>query len=167
MEHPNAHGALWDPKYDVLWLSGGDTLGAYAFAGTEDAPRLAPISEMVYKTPQAGLHDLAPVYGNPDRLFVTCSAGIMVFDKTTEKFSYSYAGSVVGRNQPYAPGCGSFGQDGVFVFTTIRDDTKVGPFLTDQVGMYVPLGEARGRVVYRKNPDDAYYKIRVWDTDYQ
>lgn len=168
IEFPNAHGVLWDPKYEVVWMEGKDQLSAYAVGGTEDAPKFIPMGGMTYYTPKTSLHDLAPDYTNPDRLFVTCAAGIMVFDKVTEQFSYAYPGGSVGKEQGYAPGCGNFGQDGVFVFTTIRDDTMVyRTHCTNQVGVYIPFGNGRGRMVYRKAPNDAYYKVRVWNSDYQ
>ena len=167
IEFPNAHGVLWDPKYEVLWMEGKNQLSAYAIGGTVDAPKFVSMGGMTYYTPESALHDLAPDYTNPDRLFVTCSAGIMVFDKVTEQFSYAYPGGTVGKAQPYAPGCGNF-RDGVFVFTTIRDDTMVyRAHCTNQVGLYVPFGTGRGRLMYRKAPDDAYYKVRVWCSDYQ
>ena len=162
-----AHGALWDPKYDVLWLSGDNILQAYRVGGTADAPTLSPVEGKRYFI-RPGLHDLAPVYGNPDALFLTSSSGIVLFDKTTGKVSYNYQGGDFGKTQTYVPGVGNYGQDNVLVFTTVRSDTLVyEDWGTNQVGIFVPLGEKKGRIFYRKAPNDAYYKVRVWDTAYQ
>ena len=168
MEYPNAHGVLWDPENEVLWAVGMNQLGAIAVLGTVEDPSLSLIQDMVYKTPKAGMHDLAPVYSDSNKLFVTCSAGIMVFDKTAESFSYSYPGGTVGRLHDYAPGCGSFREDDVFVFTTIRENTMVlNDWCTNQVFVYVPFTNGSGKLVQRKDSDDAYYKIRVVNFDYQ
>jgi len=165
---PNAHGVLWDPENEVLWLEGKNEVAAYKVGGDEDHPTLAPIGGMNYKTPKSGLHDMAPMYGDSNKLFVTCGAGIMVFDKTEETFSYGYKGGSVGRLHGYAPGCGQFEQDDVFVFTTIKDTTKVlNDWCTNQVWIYVPLSNGLGKTIIRKAPDDAYYKIRVLNFDYQ
>lgn len=166
--YPNAHGVLWDPETDVLWAVGKDQLAAIGISGTEENPKMSVISDMVYKTPKSGMHDLAPVYSDMNKLLVTCGAGIMVFDKTTGQFSYGYPGGSVGRLHNYAPGCGSFRQDDVFVFTTIRESTMVlNEWCTNQVMIHVPLSSGVGKNLVRKDSDDAYYKVRVVDFDYQ
>lgn len=167
LEFPNAHGVLWDPKYEVVWMVGMDQLTAYNVKGNPENPTLTPMGGMDYRTPQAGMHDLAPVYGDPDALFVTCSAGIMKFDKEKEEFNYAYSGGKVGKEQSYAPGVGNF-PDGVLVYTSVREGhTVYESWCTNEVFLYVPLGPVRGANLVRKAPDDAYYKVRVWCTDYQ
>jgi hypothetical protein len=164
---PNAHGVLWDPANEVLWLEGKNEVSAYLVGGDANAPTLSVIGDMRYKTPKSGLHDMAPVYGDPNRFFVTCGSGILVFDKTTESFSYDYQGGVAGRYHPYVPGCGQFEEDDVLVFTTIREDTMVlNEWCTNKVFIYVPL-KGGGKTLIRTAPNDAYYKIRVFSFDYQ
>lgn len=163
----SAHGALWDPKYNVLWLSGDNVLEAYRITGTADNPKMTFVEGMRYYI-RVGLHDLSPVYGNPDALFLTSGSGIVLFDKTTGEVSYDYPGGPFGKTQTYVPGVGNFGQDNVLVFTTVRNDTLVyKEWGVDQVGIFIPLGGEKGRLVYRKAPNDAYYKVRVWNPDYQ
>ena len=125
LEFPNAHGALWDPEYEVLWLFGMNQLSAYSLIEKDGKPWLAPMGGMTYTAPKAGGHDLCPVYGNKDQIFITCSNGIMVFDKQTEKFSFGYPGGSVGKKHGYAPGTGNFPQDNVFFFTSISEETMV------------------------------------------
>ena len=167
LEFPNAHGVLWDPEYEVVWMVGMDQLSAYSVGGSKDSPKLSPLGGMTYKTPQAGMHDLAPVYGDPNALFVTCSAGIMKFDKEKERFNYTYPGSNYGRIATYAPGVGNFA-DGVFVFTSIESGKTVyQDWNTNEVRLYVPLGKTGGKTFTRRAPNDAYYKVRVLNFDYQ
>lgn len=165
IEYSSAHGVLWDPEYDCLWINGDKTLSAYAIGGTKDAPKFVELG--MHYTVEGGMHDLAPCYGDPDSLFVTCAEGILRFDKKAEIFSTSYVGSKAGVPAKYAPGCGNF-EDGVFVFTSIeKGKTVYEEWCTNEVKVYVPVGAARGALLTRKAPNDAYYKVRVWCTDYQ
>jgi hypothetical protein len=166
-DFPNAHGVLWDPEYNVLWLVGTDLLAAYTMRGTAEDPSFIPVGGMEYRTPKSAMHDLAPVYGDPTALFVTCAAGIMKFNKETETFGFSYRGGHLGKEQDYAPGTGNF-EDGVFVYTTIKDGQTVHQIWnTNEVRGYIPLGDVRGKSFVRKAPNDAYYKVRVLNFDYQ
>jgi len=167
VEFPNAHGVLWDPAYQVLWMVGMDQLSAYQITGNPGNPKLIPVSSMDYRAPEAGMHDLAPVYGDPDGLLVTCSAGIMKFDKQTETFNYAYSGGKVGKNVSYAPGVGNY-DDGILVYTSVvSGQTVYESWCSNEVHVYVPLGEVRGTSITRKAPEDAYYKVRVVNFNYQ
>lgn len=161
----DVHGVLWDPKYETLWVSGGQKLRAFSVTGTTAAPTLT--QQAVYTTPAAGLHDLAPVYGNTNQLILTCSSGAIAFNKNTKTFSYSYPGAQLGRTFSYIPGCGNF-TSGVFACTAIKADTKVyQDWDTNIVQVYVPLGNGKYECLTRKAPNDAYYKLRVYNFDYQ
>ncbi|MBQ4322799.1 MAG: hypothetical protein IJC19_02540 [Clostridia bacterium] len=163
---PSAHGVLWDPKYDVLWIEGSNLLQAYKVTGTVDAPKLTPVEDMRY-SPNTNLHDMAPVYGNPDQLLLTGSAGVVLFDKTTGKGSYDYPAGGFLKTQGYVPGVGNY-TSGVCVFTTIRSDTLTyKEWGTDKVGIFVPVEGTKGKVIYRQAKSDAYYKARVFSFDYQ
>ncbi len=168
VQFPNAHGVLWDPEYDVLWLLGTNQLSAYNVLETDGKPAISAVGGMTYYTKKAGGHDLAPVYGNKDALFVTCSAGILMFDKVKETFTSAYPGGSIGARHTYAPGTGNFAGDNVFFFTSISDSTKVlNDWCTNIVFVYVPKAEGVGKLLRRKAPDDAYYKVRTWCPDYQ
>ncbi len=168
LEYPNAHGVLWDPKYEVVWMVGMNQLGGYVVRSSQTAPKLVANPEMVYNTPDFGLHDLAPVYGDKDGLFVTCSAGILKFDKVKGTFSTGYPGGNVGKTATYAPGAGNFGEDNVLAFTSITKNTMVyNDWCTDIVFIYVPNADNIGKSVRRQMEDSAFYKLRVWNPDYQ
>ncbi len=163
---PLAHGVLWDPTYQYVWIAGKQNLGAYRFnsSGTD----LYPVENRQYKTPKTSVHDLAPVYGDTDSLFVTCASGIVKFNKKTGNFSYDYPGGTeYGKLLTYVPGCGNFA-DGVLAFTAITDATKVyQDWDTNVVHIFVPIDAKNSYYVTRKVPSDAYYKLRVYNFNYQ
>ncbi len=168
LEHPNAHGVLWDPKYEVVWMEGMNQLSAYVVKQSQTAPQLIADPDMVYNTPTFGLHDLAPCYGDPDALFVTCEAGILKFDKVKETFTTGYPGGNVGKSIDYAPGAGNFGEDNVLVYTSIVEGQTVHfDWCTDTVCFYVPNADNVGKTVRRTMEGSAFYKVRVWSPDYQ
>lgn len=164
----NAHGVLWDPKYEVVWMNGINKLGAAIVGGTIEKPTLSLVPDMQYTAPNNSMHDLAPVYGDPDSLFVTTAGGVLKFNKVTEKFNKGYPGSSTAGSQGYVPGVGNFRDNDVLVFTTIRKDTMVhSDWCTNMVYVYIPLDNGRGKLIRLIAEDDAYYKVRVWCPDYQ
>ncbi|MEU5881532.1 DUF6528 family protein [Spirillospora sp. NPDC047279] len=88
------HGVLWDPKREVLWAIGDDDLVELKVGGTAAAPTLSEVRRVAL--PTQGGHDLAPVYANRGRLWITTNYGVYQFDKRTGTFrtDYRYATSV-------------------------------------------------------------------------
>ncbi len=161
------HGALWDPKYGVLWLEGDNLLQAYKVTGTAENPALEKVKGMTYH-PNTSLHDMAPVYGNPDALLLTGANGVVLFDKTTGQASHNYPAGGYLKAQTYVPGVGNYPGDSVYVFTTIREDTLTyKEWGSDRVEIFVSFGDGRGKVLTRQAKGDAYYKARAWISDYQ
>jgi hypothetical protein len=88
------------------------------------------------------------------------------FDNTPELI-VAYSGGSMGRNVTYAPGVGNFA-NGILVYTSVvSGQTVYQDWCTNQVHVYVPLGGGRGKKLTLRAPNDAYYKVRVWNTDYQ
>jgi len=164
----SAHGVLWDPKYNVLWIEGHNQLQAFRVTGTAENPKLEAVADKLYH-PNTNIHDMAPVYGDPDLLLLTGGNGVVLFNKKTGEISYDYLAGGYLKGQTYVPGVGNFSEkDGVCVFTTIRSDTLTyKEWGTDQVGILVPVGNGRGKVLYRQAKSDAYYKVRVFNFNYQ
>src|SRR5690349_12570970 len=65
----DAHGVLWDPGTNVLWALGSSQLCRLQPARTGTTPRL--LQSTADPLPSSGGHDLQPVYGNCDLLWVT------------------------------------------------------------------------------------------------
>ncbi|MBQ1218080.1 MAG: hypothetical protein IIX85_09005 [Clostridia bacterium] len=163
----NAHGVLWDPTYQVVWAVGLNKLSAYTVSGGPENPRLTLNGGMVYTTSKSGLHDLSPCYGDPTKLFVTCEAGVLLFDKEEEKFSTAYPGAYYASKMSYVPGVGNY-PDNVMAMTHVIAGQTVGQeWQMNQVTILVPLDKYTVRKVIRVAPNDAYYKLRVWIPDYQ
>ncbi|MFD9793617.1 DUF6528 family protein [Streptomyces sp. NPDC059070] len=82
-----AHEVLYDPSSKSLWAVGGHALVRYPYdlaTGTlGDAESFAlPRQISQGKPAPAWGHDLEPVYGDPDRLWVAANAGIVQFSKS-------------------------------------------------------------------------------------
>ena len=75
---PGAHGLYLDPRSGLLWAVGDtDIVTLSAAGGSPLAPQLTEIGR--YPLPDTGGHDLAPVAGDPDRLWVTTNAHVHQF----------------------------------------------------------------------------------------
>ena len=122
---------------------------------------------MVYRTGQGGLHDLAPCYGDPTKLFVTCQAGVLLFDKESKKFTTAYPGAYYASQMTYVPGVGNFPDNVMAMTHVIPGQTAGRDWLMNQVTILVPLSKYTARKVIRVAPNDGYYKLRVWIPDYQ
>lgn len=162
----DAHAVLWDPKYEVVWAAGYTEIRAYkvtlksgTLTVTEDTSKRSPFNN-------TGAHDLAPVYGDKDKMWVSTFGKIYIYDKTTKKFSETIDGSngiVCGRR---IKGLGDFA-DGSMV-TTYPDEksTSLYTWTTEKLNFYFKYeGKLYFSPVY--TPGEHYYKIRIVRTDYQ
>ncbi len=84
-----AHGALWDPGYEVLWALGDNELKAYDVIGDADNQTLVEIPDMgvIFDGSVAGGHDLAPDYSSKQHLYLTTNTNVFRFDKETNELS--------------------------------------------------------------------------------
>jgi hypothetical protein len=83
-----AHEVFWDNRLRVLWAIADKELVKYQVTGTDDAPGLKPLASFGLPTNLG--HDLQPVTGNEDRLWVTTRYGVYQFIKSTGTFDASY-----------------------------------------------------------------------------
>ena len=156
-----AHGVLWDPDRKVLWGLGDEEITAYTIGGTAAAPTLTEVTK--YRASVAGVngHDLSPVYGNKDRLWVS-SDSIYQYDIPTKQFLLSYDyGNVISRA----------GVKGISNFPDSNTTIHVFPnntlFLHDSDRVFVTLtdnGEVLGMT--HRHDTGAYYKVRSWISSY-
>ena len=156
-----AHGVLWDPDRKVLWGLGDEEITAYTVGGSAAAPTLTEVSK--YRQSVAGVngHDLSPVYGNKDRLWVTSDA-IYQYDIPTKEFVLTYEyGNVIARK----------GAKGISNFPDSHTTLHVFPnntYLThDSDRVFVTLRH-EGKVygMTHKHDTGAYYKVRSWISSY-
>jgi hypothetical protein len=82
-----AHEVLYDSGANALWALGGTQLVEYPYttgAGTLGSPTVydLPPQTRVSPTQSPGGHDVEPVFGNPDRLWIASNAGVTQFSRT-------------------------------------------------------------------------------------
>ncbi|MBY8879929.1 DUF6528 family protein [Actinacidiphila acidipaludis] len=93
---PDAHQVLWDDTTGTLWAVGADPLHPdtqsvlvqYDYSAGKLTRRAS------YQLPANGtkspwVHDIAPVYGNPDRFWVSANAGVVQFSKSGQSPCYN------------------------------------------------------------------------------
>lgn len=163
MSLEDAHGVLWDEENQVLWAIGRTVLTAYkvtlnadgSVTVAEDTSRRAVI-------PSDYAHDLAPVYGNTDSLWITTGVHVYQFNKTTKTFSTEYDG-FKHLNRSNVKGVGNF-DDGTTVF--LYPDGEFKSWTTKSI---VLLRNQDGQMVKEelKSETGHFYKVRVWDARYQ
>ena len=166
LELEDAHAVLWDPKYEVVWAAGYTEIRAYkvklsngTLTVTEDTSKRSPFNN-------TGAHDLAPVYYDKDKMWVSTFGKIYIYDKTTKKFSETIDGSngiVCGRR---VKGLGNF-PDGSMI-TTYPDEkaTSLYTWTTEKINFYFNLDGTLYPFFY-ETPGVHHYKCRVINTSYQ
>lgn len=159
----DAHGVLWDEENQVLWAVGRTVLTAYqvvlnadgTVTVTEDTSRRATI-------PSDHAHDLAPVYGDANALWITTGSHVYQFNKQTKTFSTDYAGHEH-LDCANVKGVGNF-EDGSLVF--LYPD---GAFQSWTTKSMIFVRNQDGKMVKEELASETghFYKARVWDARYQ
>ncbi len=159
---PGAHGVQWDPKLNLLWTVGDDYLVALKVGGTDALPVLEEVRKIDLPTKHG--HDLQPVIGDNDRLWISTGSKVYQFVKSTNEFNSVYPGS----ESISRPGVKSIGNlpEGQVVLT-VPDKTKGiakgctrNTWCTETVDFMMT---AMSRTI----PGAELYKARVWSSDYQ
>ncbi|GHF47177.1 hypothetical protein [Streptomyces griseosporeus] len=83
-----AHGLLWDPQLERMWIIGGSVLQAYRIVTTASSAKLVADPGRRVKVTRG--HDLQPDYTSPGRLLFTDTNGVYGYDKTTKKVTLLY-----------------------------------------------------------------------------
>ncbi|MFE1310820.1 hypothetical protein [Streptomyces sp. NPDC058755] len=78
-----AHGVLWDPQLERMWVIGGSVLQAYRIVTTASSAKLVADPDHRVKVTRG--HDVQPDHTNPGRLLFTDTNGVYVYDKATRK----------------------------------------------------------------------------------
>ena len=160
-EHNSTYRVLWDEEKEVLWAIGRTTLTAYRVELTADGKvNVTEETALRATIPSDWSHDLAPVYGNKNELWITTGSHVYQFDKNTKTFRTDYAGHEV-LDRANIKGVGNF-DDGSFVF--IYPDGAFKTW-TGQSAFLLRNNKAEADVI--KSETGHFYKVRVWDTRYQ
>lgn len=162
----DAHAVLWDPKYQVVWAAGYTEIRAYkvtlksgTLTVTEDTSKRSPFNN-------TGAHDLAPVYYDEDKMWVSTFGKVYIYDKTTKKFSEELPGNDGIMCVRRVKGLGNF-VDGSMI-TTYPDEksTSLYTWTTEKLNFYFMY---EGKLYYSPvyTPGEHYYKVRIVCNDYQ
>lgn len=146
---PDAHGVLWDPTNQLLWVLGGDKLAGLRIGGTPASPVIS--DGPVMTLPTGGGHDLTPVLENHDLLWV--STGTKVY-----QVSKSAAAVVATFDEAGIKSIGSM-PNAQQVRTSPKAGCRTG-WCTDTVRFAVP-------VATRTLSGAEIYKARVWSSRYE
>lgn len=130
----SAHELVWDAPNELLWALGKYELITIAVGGTPAAPELTTVDR--YELPTViGGHDLQPVSGDEDRLWVTTNYALLQFIKSTGKFTTRHPR----YREMYSPQIKSIATD-IETGTVLQTVVKPGnpsPYCTDTVELYV------------------------------
>lgn len=157
-ELAGAHGLLWDDECQCLWAVGDHVLTAIEVAGSPDAPILRESSRGSLRLPTESGHDLFPVGGAPNRLWVTTHAGVYQYDK--QAHTWIEAGvDRTGSQRAFVKSIGNQ-PSGQRVYT-IPDSKRPSPAagLYDWTTNTVQFSEPDG---VRTIAGAAIYKARIW-----
>ncbi len=168
-----SHAALWDPIYNLLWVTGqhpvtgAHILTALEISGTAAEPVLTEVLAYRSVLPTAWGHDVAPYYGDVNRLWVSTNGGVYVYNKTTKSFVVAPGGS----NRTFVKAAGNIA-GGLLVQT--RADANKSPtpavscglngWATSTVDFFAPSGSV---YTTRVAPGACFYKARIINPHYQ
>ncbi len=163
---PDAHGVLWDPKYEVVWVAGSDKLTAFKVTLNDDGTvTVVKDEDLSFVTPESGLHDLQPYFGNEDWLLISTSNHVYIYDKVNKTVTDAYEG-VLGATTDHVKGVGRFENGDMFYmfYDGGNDNGQGGGWNTTYLTYILEGAKIVGTV-----PSDRgrFYKCRVWYSDYQ
>jgi DNA-binding beta-propeller fold protein YncE len=153
-----AHGLLWDPARRMLWVLDHSYLARARVGGSAAAPTLTWLGRSRLPDPDGG-HDVQPVHGDTNRLWVSTGTHVYQYDKTTGKFSVGYTGAAQ-INRFAVKSIGQNPATGQLLETTPNTTCTVGDWCTDTVDFFRPTD-------HRTRLGTGIYKARWWSPDYQ
>ena len=85
----NAHNVVWDKERNCLYATGTIKEGVtalfrYEYNGNRTNPQLIDQKRLYTFDAESGGHDLFPVYGEKDKLWLTAASAVYKFDISTE-----------------------------------------------------------------------------------
>jgi hypothetical protein len=75
ISYAGAHGVLWDPTYELLWVVGKNRFSHYAVTGSKRNTRLKYAAHFSLGSGNLG-HDLQPDYTNHQKMLITATKGV-------------------------------------------------------------------------------------------
>ena len=163
MKLEDAHGVLWDPENEVVWALGLSKLTAYKVERTGSGITVTEDTSKSVKLISDYGHDIAPVYGDTDKMWITTSGGLYIYSKSDKTFTTHINGdnNVIKRSN--IKGIGNF-DDGSIL--SLYPDGALYEWTTQTINLYFKYGDKLYHTTYM-TLGTHYYKCRVLRTDYQ
>ena len=155
----DAHGLLWDPSLNVLWAVGMDKLTAFSLEGDVEETTLKEEKQYRTSLPNIYGHDIMPVYGDPDKLWVT-AVHPYLFDKKTKIILTDYDGKELLDTGDIK----SIGSTAEGVILRALPNGTYQSWDTDTLDV---LWQGDTELTHYKLPYVALYRARVWSPKYQ
>ncbi|WP_022919661.1 DUF6528 family protein [Ruania albidiflava] len=152
-----AHQVLWSDQDDLLWALGDDELVTFEIGGTPAEPSLERTA--TYDLPTSGGHDLQPVSGDQDRVWVTTVYSVFQFVKSEQKWDLRYPR----YDELYRVNVKSIGTDaasGTVLETAVQPENPCG-HCTDHVDLFTGT-DGRSTLTL---PDSEIYRARWFDEE--
>lgn len=154
---PGAHGVVWDSKLWRLWVVGDTKITALIIGGTRGTPTVTEDAARAKTIPGNG-HDLSRYEGDDNKLWVTNSGSVYIFDKTTKTLTnapgaaYRSAVKAVSNNNAAS---------GYMIVETKPNNANctLNTWCTPFVDFYNSSGTL---LASRKRDGAAFYKADVW-----
>ena len=159
MKYLDAHGLLWDPERNVLWAVGMDKLTAFTLEGTPEETTLKEDRKYRTSLPNIYGHDIMPVYGDSDKLWVTAIHPYL-YDKTTKRILTDYDGSSLLDTGDLK----SVGSTAEGVLVRALPNGTFRSWDTDTLDVLWP-GDTE--LTSYQLPYVAFYRARIWSPEYQ
>jgi hypothetical protein len=153
---PGAHGVVWDNEIHRLWVVGDTKLTALIIGGTRGAPTVSE-DETRTKTIPGNGHDLSRFEGDDNKLWVTNSNNVYIYDKTTKILTNAPGASF--RTKVKAVSNNNATSDYMIVQTRPTTACTENTWCTPTVDFFSASGALLGS---RTRNDAAYYKADVW-----
>ncbi|MGW4486251.1 DUF6528 family protein [Amycolatopsis sp. NPDC004368] len=147
---PGAHGVYYDPTTRLLWAAGNGDLVGLEIGGTPAAPSLRQVVDTPLPAgPTSYGHDVYPVRGNTDRLWVTTVAGVFQYSLSAHTFGKDFKGQAT-IDRPDVKSIGDDPLTGQVVTSAIQPGNAC-PWCTDTVDLYRPRHslELHGGQIYK------------------
>ena len=160
---PDAHGVLYDPDEKCLWILSANILSKNEIIwenGEVTVKRLAK-----YVAPFEGGHDMAPYYGDKNRLWVTFHRTVYQFNKEKGEFVLDYDGTELihsAERNGQVKGIGNF-PDGTMV--KIYPDGQYHQWTSTTVRLMEKTESGFDKTAITSGMGH-YYKIRVFNEHY-
>ncbi len=160
---PDAHGALYDPDTDLVYVVGENRLRAF-FVGLDASgnPTATENKGAAFTLPTGGAHDLQPVYGDTDRFWITTVSAVYQYSVSEKRIVDDYGGKFA-VNTKNVKGIGNFDDGGIMY---VSPDGKFKDWTSESV-YYIHKFDGKYYKYTIKDANTGIYKLRVYNLNYQ